>query len=68
MRVTSTLPQAEIDEILRCIQRETDDEIVSLEDEERGVLVKSGRLHGYHWRMRRGRTEWKILQKLQWCS
>jgi hypothetical protein len=59
--VSSALPQVEIDKIIGVVRNETSEVIVALEDHGNGVIVKTGILHGYHWKLRKGRTEWKII-------
>ena len=66
--VSSSLPQAEIEQIIGVVRSETSEIVVSLEDYENGVLVKTGVLHGHHWKLRRGQTEWKVIQRAQWCT
>ena len=68
MEIDSQLPKEDIDQILDLIRQETDAPIIYLKDEELGPEVRTGRLHGYIWVVRRGRTKWRILQKLQWCT
>ena len=68
MEISTTLPPDEIEKILTVVRARTDEQIVSVTDGEFGPQVRTGRLYGHVWEIRRAPSGWKILQGLQWAS
>jgi hypothetical protein len=68
MELSSTLPEADIDQILAVIRARTDEPIVFLRDGEFGPEVKTGSLYGHIWQVRRAPSGWKVLQGAEWCT
>ena len=68
MEIRTTLPEADVEQILAVVRAQTDEPIRSLVDGELGPEVTTGRLHGYVWQVRRAASGWKVLFKHQWCT
>lgn len=68
MEITSKLPETDIQAIIALVRSHTDEVTVSISDEEFGPAVKTGRLYGYVWVIRRAPSGWKVMQKFQWAS
>ena len=68
MEIRTTLPEADIEQILAVVRAQTDEPIRSLVDGELGPEVKTGRLYGYTWLVRRAPSSWKVLFKHEWAS
>ncbi len=68
MEISTTLPPEEVEKILAVVRSRTDEQIVSVTDGEFGPRVRTGRLYGHVWEIRRAPSGWKILQGLQWAS
>jgi hypothetical protein len=68
MEIKTTLPKADIEQILAVVRIQTDEPIRSLVDGELGPEVMTGRLHGYIWQVRRAPSGWKVLFKHEWVS
>lgn len=68
VEITSKLPEAEIQAIIELVRTRTDEVIVSIADGEFGPEVKTGRLYGYVWIVRKAPSGWKVMQKLQWLT
>jgi hypothetical protein len=68
VEITSKLPEAEIQAIIALVRTHTDDMIVSVSDDEFGPQVKTGRLHGHIWNIRKAPSGWKVMQKGQWAT
>jgi len=68
MKIKTTLPEADVEEILAVVRAQTDEPIRSLVDGELGPEVTTGKLYGYIWQVRRAPSGWKVLFKHQWAS
>lgn len=68
MEIRTTLPESDIEQILVIIGALTDDPIISLTDGKLGPEVKTGRVCGHTWQIRRARSGWRVLFKHQWVS
>jgi hypothetical protein len=68
MGISTTLPEADIEQILAVVRARTDEQIISVTDGEFGPEVKTGRLYGHVWVIRRASAGWKIMQGLQWAT
>jgi len=68
VEITSKLPEAEILAIIALVRTHTDEVIVSVADDEFGPEVKTGRLYGYVWIIRKAPSGWKVMQKIQWVT
>jgi hypothetical protein len=66
MEVTSKLPASDVEEILAVVRSRTDEVIISVRDGEFGPEVKTGRLYGHIWKVRKAPSGWKIMQAGQW--
>jgi len=66
--IATTLPVPEVEKILAVIRSRTDEQIVSVRDGEFGPEVRTGRLRGHIWKVRRAPSGWKILQGIEWAS
>ena len=68
MEITSKLSEAEIQAIIALVCSHTNEVIVSVTDDEFGPQVKTGRLHGHIWNIRKAPSGWKVMQKGQWAT
>ena len=68
MEISTTLPEADVAQILAVVRARTDEQIVSVSDSEFGPEVKTGRLYGHIWQIHRAPSGWKILQGVQWAT
>ena len=68
MEISTTLPQADVEQILAVVRARTDEQIVAVSDGEFGSEVKTGRLYGHIWQVRCVPSGWKILQGVQWAT
>ena len=68
MEISTTLPEADVEQILAVVRARTDEQIISVTDGEFGPEVKTGRLYGHVWMIRRASSGWKIMQGLQWAT
>jgi hypothetical protein len=66
--ISTLLPEADVEQILAVVRARTNEEIISIRDAENGPQVKTGRLSGHLWKVRRAPSGWKILQSLPWAS
>jgi hypothetical protein len=68
MEIRTTLPEADIEQILAVVRAQTDAPIRSLVDGELGPEVMTGNLYGFTWLVRRAPSGWKVLFKREWVS
>ena len=68
MEIRTTLSEEDVQQILAVVRAQTDEPIRSLVDGELGPEVKTGRLYGYVWKVRRDSSGWRVLFKHQWAT
>jgi hypothetical protein len=66
--ISTALPATDVELILAVVRARTSEEIISIRDAELGPEVKTGRISGHLWKVRRAPSGWRILQSLPWAS
>jgi hypothetical protein len=54
--------------IIDAVRAKTDEVIAEVQLGEYGPEVKTGRLYGHIWQVRKAKAGWKVLYGHQWCT
>ena len=54
--------------IIDVVKAKTEEEIVEVRLGEYGPEVRTGRLYGHIWQVRKAKAGWKVLYGQQWCT
>ena len=68
MEIKTTLPEADVEQIVAAVRSQTDEQVMSVADGDLGPEVRTGRLYGHIWQVRRAPSGWRVLFKHQWAS